>query len=806
MNAPPVHRLPAPLEAAAQRIKQAARQAVERSIESLGLAALSAGSVAQRSEILAAQFEMDRKSAMFILSFDEAFEKRLRHDCAPRSLRESKETNWSELSLVEDHELEIKVAAERFGLQMAHACEWELRELDGYLGTVLEHGRFEAEHNPLRPELIGLAMIRAAEATSDREDSRRVVVAELARSLGDTLGPTYASIVADLRNMGIKPAGLTVRVTEGRNDGRHFQSGVDNFGAGHAREAEHGRGAAGSGSFAHSGPGSVHGSQPSVSGARSHSGTGGQRSSRGTLLGQVDMGMMNLIRRLAVGDGMSASAGGFDDSGSVGAMYRSHSGGPVGSYGSAVAPNLIRVHREELRAASTGAIDHMVIDVIGSLFDQILSDPKVPPQMARQIARLQLPVLRTALGDPTFFSSRRHPVRRFVNRIASVGSALEGFEDERGQRFLAKVRELVQEVVQGDFEQIETYETKLAELEAFVAEEARDEVATQGDVAGLLQAREDQLRLQGLYAQQLSGALQELTAPEFLRDFVSQIWSQVLLKAASASGSDSEQVKRLRLAARELFMSVQPKASATQRKEFLAALPKLMQSLNAGMDLVLWPDAERRAFFAQLLPAHAEALKNSGARTLDYNLLAKRVESVLERRLPSREDLLTAPLQPLPAQTEAALLAPFDAEEARRVGLVTEASVDWNGKVDIDLSDEPDLSEVDVHIEGMPVPTEALEPTRGKSLADHVQIGFAYQMHLHGQWEKVRLAHVSPARTFYVFRHGTKQREAVSLTHRMLVRLCDSGRMRAFESAYLLERATARARRQLASLGARAGA
>ena len=72
----------------------------------------------------------------------------------------------------------------------------------------------------------------------------------------------------------------------------------------------------------------------------------------------------------------------------------------------------------------------MVIDVVGSLFDQILSDPKVPPQMARQIARLQLPVLRAALGDATFFSSRRHPVRRFVNRIASLACAFDDLDDD----------------------------------------------------------------------------------------------------------------------------------------------------------------------------------------------------------------------------------------------------------------------------------------------------------------------------------------------------------------------------------------
>jgi hypothetical protein len=74
-------------------------------------------------------------------------------------------------------------------------------------------------------------------------------------------------------------------------------------------------------------------------------------------------------------------------------------------------------------------------------------------------------------------------------------------------------------------------------------------------------------------------------------------------------------------------------------------------------------------------------------------------------------------------------------------------------------------------------------------------------MHLAGEWHKVRLAHVSAARTFFVFTYGDRNRRTVSLTQRMLGRLSDSGRFRAFESADLLERATARARSQLAALG-----
>jgi hypothetical protein len=87
-----------------------------------------------------------------------------------------------------------------------------------------------------------------------------------------------------------------------------------------------------------------------------------------------------------------------------------------------------------------------------------------------------------------------------------------------------------------------------------------------------------------------------------------------------------------------------------------------------------------------------------------------------------------------------------------------------------------------------------------------VQIGFAYQMHLDDKWQKVRLAHVSPGRTFFVFTHGSRHKQTISMTYRMLVRLCEAGRLRAFENAYLIERATARARRQLAALGASAAA
>ncbi|HET9644664.1 MAG TPA: DUF1631 family protein, partial [Burkholderiaceae bacterium] len=469
-----------------------------------------------------------------------------------------------------------------------------------------------------------------------------------------------------------------------------------------------------------------------------------------------------------------------------------------------VAPNLIVAHREELRQASTGTLDHMVIDVVGSLFDQILSDPKVPPQMARQIARLQLPVLRVALTDSTFFSSRRHPVRRFVNRIASLACAFDDFTQGPGQHFLKLVKELVQEIVGGDFDQMEVYEQKLSQLENFIAEQAQAEVREHGDPAQLLQRKEAELVLHQRYMQQLQFALAAIEMQDFLRDFLCQVWSQAIVRASERDPA-GELAARFRRTARELVMSVQPKASPADRKNFLMQLPQLMKDLNDGLALIGWAENAKKDFFAKLLPAHAESLKGLAMRRLDYNLLVKELDRILAAPLPpgagtNGEELSALDARCLPASALDVADAGLNEDEASKVGLVKETTFDWDGKVDIDLSAEPELTSVDINIDGLP-PPEPAEPASGASLADHVQIGFAYQMHLDGQWQKVRLNYVSPARAFFVFTTGTKAQRTISLTQRMLKRMCETGRMRAFENAYLIERATARARKQLAALG-----
>ena len=867
------------------QIKATVASVADRVSDTLGLMSRSATRISERDLMNSAQFELRRNMGPFQLAFRDKLRERIDQEVTPRidAARKLAATDWQSLSLVDDNEMEELMYSDRIGQLITHECEAELRELSGYMGSLLRLGSADAEHNPLRAEIVGAAAYHAIEAASNEADVRKLLARELGSSFAKAMRGCYQNIVRDLQARGVKPEALMVRGVDGpgnRLPGVH--SGYAGLGSTRSQSGDldspserdfgagpygHGGGSGGGGSGSAStnygragatnfGPGTgptmpaPFGAGSSRSGLNSGS---GQYSRSGMMPAQAashaDAQLMALLRRLTAiasrpgeldpvphggvntGPGTVPQSGPRTPFGSTGSgpsgMDQSAAGG--GSYDPALtglmAVNLIRAHREELLQASTGKLDHMVIDVVGSLFDQILSDSRVPPQMARQIARLQLPVLRVALNDSTFFSSRRHPVRRFVNRIASLACAFDEFDDGPGKQFLARVRELVQEIVEGDFDQIELYASKLAALEHFIAEQTHREAERNGAL-GTIEGKESELRLQQRFMLQLQGALKAVSLPPYLREFLPQVWSQALVLAVTRDGAQSERAKRYRRAGVDLVMSIQPKGSPAMRKKFLMQLPPLMKDLNEGLALIGWPEAAQRAFFAELLPAHAESLKQPALSELDHNLLVKQLEAIFNTAVPGTETLSAA--DSVPEIDEAAIAKRFTPEEARQVGLIDESAVDWSGMVDIDLADTTatvsgtdtgadtgampqhdaadtsdvpviDTAALDLNLApgldlNLDRPNEPPEPTRGPQLMDHIKLGFAYQMHLKDEWQKVRLTHVSAGRSFFVFTRGRKHQETISMTSHM------RASMRAFESSYLMERATQRARKQLAAL------
>jgi hypothetical protein len=812
------------LHAAALRIQGVVSAAAERLAETLALAASPFGS--SRQDITLLQGDLQRRLPNFNLEFADALRERMQADAAQfgEARRSTTTTSWEALSLVGDAEVDARVNTDRLSMELAHECEWELRELDGYVGALLQTGRPQPERNPLRTEVVAAALLRAIESVSPEAGAQKVLAREFSRVLAPAMRACYAAIVADLREQGVRSAGLAVRATQGpgyelpRNSAGHSGHSGRGSELDSPSTGSTGGGLRGDTSWSRA---QDSGSSMAPGGSRAPR-DGAAASGSGAFHPGNDAQMMEMLRRLAfAGSGVHDAAftlpGGATD---VGALGASGAGGHEGGVGAMTHVNLIRQHREELVRASSGALDHMVIDVVSAMFDHLLSDSKVPPQLARQIARLQMPVLRAALKDMGFFSSRRHPVRRFVNRIASLAVAYEDLERGPGRDFIERVRSLVQEIVEGDFDQMDQYESKLQAIEALIEEQSRRDVGSHAQAAALLDGRETQLRIQQRYMLQLRSRLEPLELPDYLRDFLSQVWSQVQVQVSGPAGSPPL-AERMNRAAQELVLSIQPKGEPQLRKDFLLKLPQLMKDLNDGLALIRWPEAARKEFFARLLPEHANSLKTPALTDFQQRQLKFKLEQMAKVAIPTEKDLGANAPTPLPTLEQHAAPLQFSPEEVERTGLIEESAVDWDGAVDIDVGEretEPGAqtetgtgSEADADTTGSSAVDIELEaeqrasgapPTHGPQLIHHVQPGIAYRMLLENRWQRVRLSWVSPGRAFFVFTHGKAHEKTLSMTARMLTRMCDTERFRNFEQAELLERATARARKQLAKLTA----
>src|SRR5450432_362530 len=736
-------RVQAALDAAMNQIRTAVAAAAIRVAETLNTLAQNAGKPAEREQIFGTLQELRRNMGLFQGSFHEALREKVAKELTPAvdTKRKLESADWETLSLVDVQEVEERMNYVRIGQMISHECEWQLRDLAAYMGSLLSFGRADEERNPLRAEVIGAALNRGIESISGDQESRRILARELGQAVAQAMPECYAEVLKMLQARGVQPVHLTVRTVEGPGNQFHgANSGYTSMprdgrvstrsGYGDVDEpsgrgdmdllAAHRRALATAFPGQAPAPDSIRDTAPAPRGG---SGRGG--APQGRLNAAADQQLMTLLRRLTAvssrpgdlgpaalisgghGGGGGGHGGGGGGGGGGGHGGAGHGGGAAGfggatgysgsgyagtgfqgagglpasfeSGGAAVraglgvdssrgtsisggaggsgpqqyndgltgmmAVNLIRAHREELIQASSGKLDHMVIDVVGSLFDQILSDSRVPPQMAREIARLQLPVLRVALNDSSFFSTRRHPVRRFINRIASLANAFDDFDDGPGALFLRRVRKLVDEIVEGDFDQIELYAAKVADLERFIAEQSEVAVEKSG-AATVLDAKESELRIQQRYMLQLQASLHPLHLPDYLLTFVAQVWSQALVLATRRDGADSDRARRYRRVGTDLIMSIQPKGSPMFRKKFLMQLPPLMKDLNEGMRLIGWPEAAQKEFFGKLLPAHAESLKGQAMTELDHNMLVKQLEAVFAMPVPASESYMRADAVP----------------------------------------------------------------------------------------------------------------------------------------------------------------
>ena len=106
----------------------------------------------------------------------------------------------------------------------------------------------------------------------------------------------------------------------------------------------------------------------------------------------------------------------------------------------------VRQFAKAMKAAARTDHEKAVIEVVAMIFESILAEERIPSSIRVWFARLQMPVLRTAVADPEFLSTNDHPARMLIDRM---GSCVMGFDAGVSLEPLEKeIRRVVQVIEQ----------------------------------------------------------------------------------------------------------------------------------------------------------------------------------------------------------------------------------------------------------------------------------------------------------------------------------------------------------------------
>ncbi|MCC7326229.1 MAG: DUF1631 family protein [Burkholderiales bacterium] len=265
-----------------------------------------------------------------------------------------------------------------------------------------------------------------------------------------------------------------------------------------------------------------------------------------------------------------------------------------------------------IRAAIEGQIsndtDRITMDVIALLFDYVFRDKSIPDSMRSLFGRLQVPILKAALLDRTFFSDRAHPARQLLDNLAD---AAVGTEHDAAYRdaFVALSAGVVEEICR-DFEiDVEVFRLANTKLAAFIdGERQRADQATSEDVAAALRAESseaDRSQVRAFLRDRLAG----LDLPFEVRGFVETAFADHLATLHRDQGTDSEAWNDAVRTLDDLLWSIVAKERTSQKARLTKMIPKLIGALRRACTAVALAPERARGFFEALYQLHIAAIK-----------------------------------------------------------------------------------------------------------------------------------------------------------------------------------------------------
>jgi O6-methylguanine-DNA--protein-cysteine methyltransferase len=266
------------------------------------------------------------------------------------------------------------------------------------------------------------------------------------------------------------------------------------------------------------------------------------------------------------------------------------------------------------RPAVLAEEDSDTVDLVGMLFDYIGKSMRTESSAQSLMGRLQVPVLRVALSDKTFFTQREHPARELLNTIAETSS--RWMDDEDADPSLAEKMQVVVDKVSTEYNGDTTlFRSLLTDLGSHMTLLARRAEVAERRHVDAAKGREKLDLARDTARSAIERLLKRGNPSPLVRTLLEQAWTDALALTILRQGEESSAFHR-RLAVADQLLRRSPNADTPADK-------MLKQELDVGLSQVGLHGDDVKAVLGRLFPAGRTAAANADKSTVEKSPQAK---------------------------------------------------------------------------------------------------------------------------------------------------------------------------------------
>ncbi len=293
--------------------------------------------------------------------------------------------------------------------------------------------------------------------------------------------------------------------------------------------------------------------------------------------------------------------------------------------------------KKENKEGEVDPVDMHTVELVGMLFEYMLSDEHLPDSIKAILSYLHTPFLKVAFLDKTFFEETEHPARLLLNSLADAGARWVSNDGTSQYEIYTKIKQTVSRVLE-DFEKdVRLFAELLLEFSSYVKKIARRQDLMEKRAMEKVQGEEKLREVKIRVNQEVRSRTDGKELPSAVLLLLLQPWSDYLAFILLRYGDESESWQKAIKAVEQILWSIEPKTEAKEKAKQNELLDDLLDLIESGFETIGYDQTKGKKLIEALVSLQQLAMQSKKAEPAPAPMRDK-LETMAAEKAGSQQD------------------------------------------------------------------------------------------------------------------------------------------------------------------------